>query len=510
MRAVRSSRVRPRGLLCCPLLLPHGAFSTIQRGHDRQRESLYEKLGFGMDSEAHRIRRSLQELEEGFVLEVRKLRDPVHDAKDRARLEDLKEAYVLLRDEGFRSRYNSHYSCSNDAQLHVLMDGGQVAANYNPEHQAFHFVDHAKMRGEGDEASLGAGERPVSSYNEFQNAFRSAAGLGPESSMEVRVHDAAAATRPLNGASVSFLLHLSFEESALGCSKQLDVVKHVRCRTCQGSGTQKLKTRRACPQCLGRGSTHLPSAVYHMERQCSYCGGEGTVPPPRCIACRGRGVRLNAHVTIPVAIPAGTTSHTVFRIAGHGHDGARGGRPGELILTVICGEHKHFFRYGADLHCMLPLPLSTALLGGVVSVPTLQGYAALRVQPCVRNGQILSLAQHGVNRRTVEASSLTSVDSAESAASPAPHQPSADRGAIFYHVLVTIPAADSLTGRQRAMLEQFEGSVPPEAVGDEECREAEQLSEAARQSEESERERRLSDCAMAKQQYRHWLSPASS
>lgn len=528
-----------------PIRLVRRAFSTIQRGHDKQKETLYERLGFGKDAESHRIRRTLTELEQGFVQQVRLLKDPVGDAKDAARLEELKEAYVLLRDDNFRRNYSAHYYNSNDAALHVLVDGGAVAANFNPEHQSFEFIDHAMLRNDGGRTqaeTLGgennrgggatAGSAHSTSFASTQEAYRNATGTGSGATAAAEAYNATTAKAPVNGGDISFLLKINFEESLLGCSRQLSVLKHTQCQGCGGAGAQSPKSGRGrnCPQCSGRGSVHLPSATYHIERKCNYCGGEGTMPPPRCGRCGGRGVLLEQPHTVAVSVPAGTFTGAVFRLGHKGHDGVRGGRAGDLLVTIMAAEHRHFYRTGADLHAMLPLSLSTALLGGVVDVPALSLHAtahkpstrgknndtdgdgagrpivSLRIPPCARNGQILSLRQHQVKAATTGSSSGGS-------SSP-------DSGNIFYHVLVLIPKGEALSGRQKAALSAYEAAVGSSATrttateADASSASAPSSSSsgsaadaaAAAASEEEARDARLEHCAELKAQYSHWFA----
>lgn len=492
--------------------LQRRSFQTIQRGHDRPRESLYDMLGFSGDGEARRVRRTPTELRQALLRRVEELRDPAHDAKDRERLTALKDAYTLLQDDGFRARYASHHYASNDAQLHVLCDGGQVAANFNPEHQQFTYVDHAIDRdgasglsdGNGrsgaalSSGALGGGaEAPTAEA--LRDAFHNATGAGDGSSASsaagATAFKAADAAGPQKGADITHLLRLTLEQSMVGCSVEVELQKNVRCATCRGSGRQRLRTPRKCPQCLGRGSAHLPSATYHVERRCLYCGGEGTVPPPPCRACEGRGVHVLAAARAPVTVPAGTLSNSLFRLRHHGHDGVRGGHAGDLLVTVMVSEHRHFFRHPErthELHAMLPLPLSTALLGGRVRAPTLHGHGTVHVPPCVRNGQLLPLSVYGVPG---------TMDATE-AAQGAPHT-------IIYHALVMIPKVDDLSGRQRAALRVYDQEPPDAEVAVGVGVEGGTRDVAAATSTASEAPSRaamMESCAVLKDAYKHWFT----
>ncbi|KAG8342198.1 putative chaperone protein DNAj [Trypanosoma vivax] len=429
-------------------------FNVIQRGNDRQLDSLFTLLGFGKDSEARRAQRSRSELRQGFIHEAMKLKDPKNSVEDAAKMAKLCEAYKLLSDDRFRSQYASHHYASPDAMLHVRVDGGQVAANFNPEHQSFEFVNHALSF-----ASTAASQRVSSdaqrSFGDFTGPYQSAVGATSEFT-EVRQHNPREAKTVLNGSNVNFTLRISFDESVLGCTKTVVYEKNVLCTHCGGHGRTKLARHRKCPQCRGRGSINLPSATYHIERQCTYCSGDGHAPAPKCSVCGGVGVTTGHTVSVPVDVRPGTTSMTVRRIRGKGHDGARGGASGDLVVTVLVQEHRLFHRDGMNLHLVMPIPLSVALLGGVVNVPLLDGQYPMRVPPCVRSGQHIVLVGKGV---CPDNSACTfKVSSAEGDAENYKEQQQVTaekRGDLYVHLLVVIPRGDELTGAQRCALEAF-------------------------------------------------------
>ncbi|CAD2215260.1 DnaJ C terminal domain/DnaJ central domain containing protein, putative [Angomonas deanei] len=445
-------------------LLRH--YSVFQKGHDKVQQSLFDILGFGKDSDEERASRTVDDLKRGLLSEALLLKDPEHNEEEKAKLETLKKAYAMLSDENFRRNYDSHHYSSNDAQLHVLVDGGKVAANFNPEYPSFSFLDHSK--------TLEDGELPQTSMGDYREAFKSATGIGA-SAQEARPFSAAEAKGALNGSDIHFQMNLKFEEGLLGCTKRTKYRKQVQCKVCSGEGSQTLKKRRKCPQCLGRGSTVLPSATYHVERRCSFCSGEGTVPPPPCSSCGGAGV-TEQEVIVPVTVPPGMISGAIFRVPKRGHDGARGGRAGDLVLMVLVGEHRHFHQSGSHMHAMLPIPLSTALLGGIVTVPTLDGETAqLRVPACVRNGQLLSFRQYRTNQ------------GAESPANPE-HMSNDD---ILFHALIIIPKEAALSGKQKKALADYEVDAVP------------LLSE--KETSSDEKGDLWEQCAQLKRQYKHWF-----
>jgi molecular chaperone DnaJ len=64
---------------------------------------------------------------------------------------------------------------------------------------------------------------------------------------------------------------------------------------------------------------------------------------------------------------------------------------------VRLAPHAVFERKGQDLYVSVPVPVTTAVLGGQVNVPTLAGPAARRkVPPLTQNGQVFRLRGYGM------------------------------------------------------------------------------------------------------------------
>jgi len=99
---------------------------------------------------------------------------------------------------------------------------------------------------------------------------------------------------------------------------------------------------------------------------------------------------------LEVTIPPGVRTGSRVRIAGQGGPGVGGGRPGDLYLKVTVLPHPIFKRQGDDLHCEVPVDLYTAVLGGEVRVPTLEGDVMLKIPPGTQGGQTFRLRGKGM------------------------------------------------------------------------------------------------------------------
>jgi len=101
--------------------------------------------------------------------------------------------------------------------------------------------------------------------------------------------------------------------------------------------------------------------------------------------------------TVEVRIPAGVTDGARVRVAGEGQPGAKGGSSGDLFLRVHISLHPRFVREGADLRVRVPVPVTTAVLGGDVPVATLSGSTLrLKVPPLTASGRVFRLRGQGM------------------------------------------------------------------------------------------------------------------
>jgi DnaJ-class molecular chaperone len=112
-----------------------------------------------------------------------------------------------------------------------------------------------------------------------------------------------------------------------------------------------------------------------------------------------RGVRVGdtrGSRTVEVKIPPGVREGSRVRAAGEG--GGDGKERGDLYLRVHVAPHPFLERKGDDLQTNVTVPLTTAVLGGEVEVPTLEGPVGIKVPPGSRPGRILRLRGKGLPR----------------------------------------------------------------------------------------------------------------
>jgi len=171
-------------------------------------------------------------------------------------------------------------------------------------------------------------------------------------------------------------------------------------------------------------------------------------------AARGQDLEVVAHVSLEdayrgverlvqagrrqlnVKIPRGAREGTRVRLRGQGERGYAGGQPGDLDVIVRVSDHPVFKRDGDDLFVDLKVPLLTAVLGGTVLVPTLDGEVTLKIRPGTQSGQTIRLRGKGM-----------------------PHlRQSGDYGDLFARVLIQVPA--HLSDEERALFERLRALQP--------------------------------------------------
>ncbi|MFT4090612.1 MAG: molecular chaperone DnaJ [Asticcacaulis sp.] len=177
---------------------------------------------------------------------------------------------------------------------------------------------------------------------------------------------------PQRGADVRYDYEITLEQAYQGADVELNVPTTLTCEVCKGSGAKAGSKPQTCSTCAGHGRVRSSNGFFQVERACPTCGGAGQVIKDPCGNCHGHG-QVRANRKLNVRIPAGVDDGARIRLSGEGQAGAKGGPKGDLYIFLSVGEHDIFERDGDDLHCTIPVPMATAVLGGEVDVPCLMG-----------------------------------------------------------------------------------------------------------------------------------------
>jgi len=236
------------------------------------------------------------------------------------------------------------------------------------------------------------------------------------------------------GSDLRYDLEISLEEAAGGIEKDLEIEKYASCAKCSGSGS---KTggggAKPCTTCGGRGVVGQQRGIFIQQATCPECRGAGQVIADPCGGCNGDG-RRQAPERVTIRIPAGVDDGTRLRSTGKGDAGMRGGPAGDLYVFLHLKPHDVFQRDADDLYCEVPLPFSTAALGGELEVPTLTGSATMKVPAGTQGGTTFRLRDRGI-------ASLSS----------------GRKGDLHVEVQVEVPT--KLNSDQKAKLQEFTESI---------------------------------------------------
>ena len=144
-----------------------------------------------------------------------------------------------------------------------------------------------------------------------------------------------------------------------------------------------------------------------------------------------RTLESDAGRKIRVKIPPGARTGSRIRVPGKGLPAYGGNPPGDLYLNVRVRPHHTFERQGDDLRCDVTVGLYTAVLGGEVQVPTLNGKVSLKIPPGTNSGKTFRLRSKGM---------------------PNPRKPK-QRGNLLATVQVQVP--QKLNARERELFEEL-------------------------------------------------------
>jgi molecular chaperone DnaJ len=230
------------------------------------------------------------------------------------------------------------------------------------------------------------------------------------------------------GADFRYDLQIPFLAAIRGMETDIQVPRELSCRHCRATGMAPDSNYQDCPDCQGRGRKGGPGLL-RFGPFCERCRGRGKIPTQACPHCHGQG-HLWENSSYHLRIPPGTVNGARFRITGEGGQGFQNGPPGNLEVIIHVEPHFFFTRVGNDLHCRFHVSFAQAALGGMVDVPTLDGYRTLNLPRGTQSGKVFRFAGGG--------------------APGGPHEPPGDQ---IVEVVVTTPA--NLSPGQKTILEEF-------------------------------------------------------
>jgi molecular chaperone DnaJ len=235
------------------------------------------------------------------------------------------------------------------------------------------------------------------------------------------------------GADVKVTVSLTLGEVASGIDKGVTLKLLDSCDRCSGSGAEPGTRPRVCPSCSGSGEVRRAQRSFFGQfvsvAPCPTCKGEGQIVESPCKKCRGDG-RTRVERTIQVQIPPGVASGQYMTLRGVGNAGTRGGPRGDVHVIFDVADDPRFERDGEDLYTEVLVTYPQLVLGGEVTVPTVDNAVTLQLPPGTQSGQVFHLRGRGLPR--VNASGVGDL-----------------------HVRVQLWTPDDLTPEERALLERL-------------------------------------------------------
>ena len=347
------------------------------------KQDYYETLGVSKGVAAEDLKKAYRKL----AMQYHPDRNPDDTAAEH-RFKEINEAYDVLKDDQKRAAY--------DRFGHAAFENGG-----------------GPRGGRAGGFDFGAGFADI--FDEMFGDFMGARGGGGTA----------------RGADLRYNMDITLEDAFKGKTAQIRVPTSVTCDACSGTGAAKGSQPTNCTTCRGRGRVRAQQGFFTIERTCPTCHGAGRVIEDPCRACSGAG-RVHQEKTLKVNIPAGVEDGTRIRLAGEGEAGIRGAGPGDLYIFLAIQPHRLFQRNGADVFCRVPIPLTTAALGGSIEVPTIDGgRAKIAVPTGTQSNRRFRLRGKGMSVMRSSA-----------------------RGDMYVEVTVETPV--NLTKRQQELLREFE------------------------------------------------------
>ncbi len=356
------------------------------------KKDLYEILGVSPDASQEEIKRAYRRL-------ARKYHPDLHpgDKEAEERFKEISEAYEILSDPKKRAEYDQLRQAAKAYSF--TTPGGERAYDFSV------FMD--------EESPFGG----------FADIFADLFGFERERGWE---------PGPEPGADVLYQVEVPFRDAALGGEVEISIPLEKPCPICHGQGVD-LSSQETCPHCGGRGRREHRRGNVRMIEICPYCRGSGKKVSKPCPRCGGTGV-IQETERLRVRIPPGSDTGTRLRIPGKGRPGRGGGPPGDLYLELVVRPDPRFERRGYDLYLKQPIGLFTAVLGGQVEVPTLNGKVRMKVPPGTQCGQKFRLRGKGIPK------------------------PDGSRGDLYVEAMITVPK--NLSPEAKRKFEELRRLVP--------------------------------------------------
>lgn len=350
----------------------------------------YKSLGVDKESTADEIKKAYRKLA------LKYHPDKGGSKEDESKFKEATEAYEILGDKQKRAQYDQFGSMPGA--------GGQGFGGF--DFSGFQNVN----------VDFGGG---------FGDIFDSFFGGGGRQAKQKQ--------GPLRGGDIEMIVHLTFDESVFGTTKEVEISRYEKCEHCNGMGNEPGSKMVNCETCQGTGQhiriQRTPLGQIQTAATCEACSGAGKIPERKCRECKGE-YRVLKHQKIKIKIPAGIHDKAAIRLSGKGEAGVRGGPTGDLFAHISVTASREFIREGIDIKTSQNIHLLQAVMGDEIDVKTIHGNIKLKIPSGTESEKIFKLKGHGV-----------------------PHVGSDTKGDHFVKIIVDIPK--KLSKKEKELYEEL-------------------------------------------------------
>jgi molecular chaperone DnaJ len=188
-------------------------------------------------------------------------------------------------------------------------------------------------------------------------------------------------------------LKLSFQEAVFGTKKDISIKYKVPCEDCKGTGAENGEMK-SCQTCGGQGQIVIRQGFMTFAQECPHCNGRGEVISKKCNKCKGKGYQEEKE-SISIEIPAGVDTGNRLRVPAKGNKD-KYGRRGDLYILFYVEEDEDFIRDGNDIYIEVPVFFTKCILGGKITIPSLEGELKIDLKPGTRDRERFVFKNKGV------------------------------------------------------------------------------------------------------------------
>ena len=245
--------------------------------------------------------------------------------------------------------------------------------------------------GEAGLNGAGTGSFDRSSFEDIFDSLFGGDGFNPFGSNAWRGHR----DSDTRGRNIQVTVAITLEDAVKGINKKMRIKAMSPCSGCSGTGLGKDSRQVECANCGGSGMARSQIALFSIQQTCRECNGSGQKVENPCKECSGKG-RIRKLREIDVDIPAGVDTDDTLRLSGQGESGIMGGQPGDLMVRIEIEPNERFRREGDNITCELPVEFTTAVLGGKIKIPTLEGHEVFDLPKGIQNGKVIKIKGKGI------------------------------------------------------------------------------------------------------------------